>query len=140
MFQKPQKFVVGKLQVALEIVGTIASLSGAALAVVFGKLLLAVAFGALAGGIFFRMINRRSSSQLSGAAPPPRWVSVAAAVLSVVEGAVLVEATNLPVRYSQEGFQLHHWVLVVVFLVVAFIVQRRVLSMLVQNRNSRPTR
>jgi hypothetical protein len=140
MFQKPQKFVVGKLQIAIEVAGTIASLSGAALAVVFGKLLLAIALGALAAGIFFRMVNRRSSSQFSGAAPTPRWMSVAAAGLSVVEGAVLVEATNLPVRFSQEGFQLHHWALVVVFLVVAFIVQRRVLSMFVQNRNSRPTR
>jgi hypothetical protein len=50
-----------------------------------------------------------------------------AAVAAVVEGAALVEAVDLPVRMSQPGFQYYHWLFVLVFLVVAYLAQSKLL-------------
>lgn len=128
MFVGLRKSIGTKLEVAAEAVGLAASLSGAAAAVVFGKALAAIALGSIALGLFLRLTGRRTAGEAGVAPSVPWWTSGVAVVLSALEGAVLVEATNLPVRFSQPGFAPYHWALVIAFLVVAYWVQRRLLG------------
>jgi len=105
-----------------EVAGTFISLSGATAALVFGKVLLAVVLAAIAVGFFLRLTSRRANAVLPPA-PTPMWVFAASGLLAAIEVAVLVEATNLPVRFDQPMFEKHNWLLVVLALLVAFVVQ-----------------
>lgn len=102
--------------------GLLLSGSGAAVVAFFGKVLLAVVLGALALGFLLRLAGRRRLPPVAPA-PMPGWGRVAAAILSAVEVAVLVEATDLPVRFHQPGFQLYHWLLVLAVLLMAYRLQ-----------------
>jgi hypothetical protein len=108
--------------VAIDSAGMIFSLCGASVVAVLGKLMLATVLGAVALGFFLRLSGRRAPAP-SLALPTPRWCYVAAGFLSVMEVALLIEATDLPVRFYQRGFELQHWVLVAAALGVAFLVQ-----------------
>ena len=134
MLVELRKSVSRKLEFAAEAVGLAASLSGTAIAVVFGKALAAIALGAIALGLFLRFTSRRKAQEGPAAIPDPWWVPGLAVALSVLEGAVLVEATDLPVRFSQPGFALYHWALVIAFLVAAYLVQRWLLGSLLKKR------
>ena len=123
-----RKSAARKIGVAVEVTEAVASASGAAGALLFGRALLAIALGAIATGIFLRLKSRRGAGKSVQSVHVPFRASATALGLSVMEGAVLVEATDLPVRFSQPGFALHHWVLVLVFLAVAFFIQRRALA------------
>jgi hypothetical protein len=82
----------------------------------------AIALISVAVGFFLRFKGRRGLNpelQLS-TSPLARLVAV---VLSVSEVAALVEATNLPVRFNQAGFQLAHWYLVALALFSAYLIQ-----------------
>ena len=121
--------------VALEGAAFLGSVGGAALAVAFGKALLAVALGAFAFGAFLRLSSRRRST-LPLEEQTPLWVAPVAAIATVVECAALVEAVDLPVRMSQPGFQYHHWLFVLAFVLVAYAAQSRLLRWL--TARSRP--
>ena len=112
--------------VVLEGVALALSASGTAAALVFGKVLLAIALGASALGAFFRLSSRRRQRQPIGK-QDPAWLAPVTALITVIECAVLVEATDLPVRYSQPGFQVHHWLFVLAFLIVAYVAQSRLI-------------
>jgi hypothetical protein len=120
--------VAKRLEVLAEVMGLALSLSGATLAAVLGKLLVAAVLGAITLGFFLRLSNRRAG-RVAVPAPTPPWVRPVAAALSVVEVAALVEATNLPVRFYDPGFSYIHWVLTLVALVVAYVLQVRLLRM-----------
>ena len=118
--------VAKRLEVLAEITGLALSLSGTTLAAVLGKLLVAVVLGANTLGFFLRLSNRRAGRVALPASSPP-WVRPLAALLSAVEVAVLVEAINLPVRFHDPGFAYVHWALTLVALVVAYVLQVRLL-------------
>jgi hypothetical protein len=101
--------------IVLEGTAFLGSVGGAAVAVAFGKFLLAVALGAFAFGAFLRLSSR------------PLWVAPLAALATVVECAALVEAVDLPVRMSQPGFQYYHWLFVLAFMLVAYSAQSTLL-------------
>ena len=124
-----------RLETAIELIGFFISLSGAAASLVFGRLLLAVALGAVVLGFFFRFTGRRKARN---AAVPnaPAWIYVASVLLSVAEVGVLVEATDLPVRFHQDGFAMHHWALVLAALVAAFWLQLSLLQVVAKKRNA----
>lgn len=111
--------VAKRLEVAVELIGFLISLSGATAAVVFGRLMLAVVLGAIVLGFFFRLTGRRKA-RIAEIPNVPSWVYLTSALLSIAEVSVLVEATNLPVRFYQEGFAIYHWALVFMALVAAF--------------------
>ena len=70
-------------------------------AMVLGKLFLAVILGAVALGVFLRFADRqRRGAQTPVKIATPAWVQAVAALVSAVEVAVLVEATKLPVRHD----------------------------------------
>jgi hypothetical protein len=119
-----RKVADGFLVVA-DIGGLLLSASGATVVAVLGKLMLAVVLGAVALGFFLRLVGRR---QRSSVAPikAPLWCHLAAVLLAVVEVALLAEATNLPIRFYQPGFQLQHWLLVVFSLVVAYALHTQI--------------
>ncbi|WP_146186339.1 hypothetical protein [Limnohabitans sp. WS1] len=125
-----------RIEFLADLGGIAFSLSGATAAAVFGKALLAVVLGALALGFFLRISGRRVASDPS-ALRTPRWILAVSGLLSLVEVGVLVEATNLPVRFTQNGFELFHWALVLLAFIVAFFIQVRVLiSVVMQRRGS----
>ncbi len=95
------------------------ALSGLAVSVVFRKLAVAlVSLWVLA--MVFRRVMRRTQvpdTTLS------RRAKGAILALSVLEMGVLVEMTQLPVRFDQPGFEMSHWLWVLLGLAGLFIVQ-----------------
>lgn len=132
MFPAVRSAVAKRFEVLAEIAGFTLSLSGATLAAVLGKLLVAVVLGSITLGFFLRLSNRRAG-RVAVPAPTPPWVRPLAAVLSVIEVAVLVEAINLPIRFHDLGFAYLHWALALVALVVAYLLQVRLLRMVRSN-------
>lgn len=110
--------------VALDGTAFLGSVSGAVVAVAFGKALLAIALGAFAFGAFLRLSSRRRVA-LPREKRSPLWVAPAAAIAAVVECSALVEAVDLPVRMSQPGFQYYHWLFVLAFVLVAYLAQSK---------------
>ena len=135
MFDALRAAITKRIEVAAELAGFVVSLSGASLAALFGKLILAVLLGAIALGLFLRGVARRAGPRVAEPATP-RWVGPASALLSLLEAAVLVEATQLPVRFDQPGFELHHWGLVLACVGVGYFVQERLLRAFAARRGT----
>jgi hypothetical protein len=124
MFTAIRSSVAKRLEVLAEVAGLALSISGATLAAVFGKFLVAALLVVITLGFFFRLSNRREG-RVAAPPPAPLWVRPSAAVLAVVEVTALVEASNLPVRFDSAGFSYLHWILVVVALGAAYVFQVR---------------
>jgi uncharacterized membrane protein len=122
------------LLLAADLAGLLGSAAGASVVAFFGKLALAIVLAAVALGFFLRLSGRRRV-RVEAPAPLPAWCSAASVVLSCVEVALLVEATDLPVRFSQAGFEYYHWVFVIAALAVAFVVHMQIFRALVGRRN-----
>ena len=116
------------IEVSLDIAGLLVSVSGATVAAVFGKFIVGVVLGALALGFVLRLKLRRPATLPVTQAPA--WVRPVVAALSAVEAAVLVESTNLPVRFGQEGFAYGHWALVGLVFASLYLLQVSLLKRL----------
>ncbi len=120
MLARIRQSLADHLELLLDAAGLAASFTGATAAAIFGRLMLALLLGAVVLGFYLRLARRRRK-------PPPQpvahWVYGACGLLSAIEAGVLVEATDLPVRFGQEGFAMHHWLLVLLAFSVAFMVQ-----------------
>lgn len=136
MLQRIRSSLQAAGAIALEGTVFLGSAGGAVVAVAFGKALLAMALGAFAFGAFLRLSSRRRVA-LSRDEQAPLWIAPLAALATLVECGVLVEAVDLPVRMSQPGFQYFHWLFVLAFLVVAYAVQSKLLRWATASR-SRP--
>lgn len=119
-----RRYVVGKVQVLFELSGLMVSTLGTAVSLAFARWALALMLSMVVLGFFFRLTGRRRAERKVEPADPA-WIYLAASAASVVEVAVLVEATDLPVRFYQEGFAFGHWAIVVLALVAAFWLQLR---------------
>lgn len=146
---KPLEFVMERLPTfkrkitdlllaGLDAFGMITFASGAAAVAFLGKVMRAVVLAAIALGCFLRLTNRRRV-HVAVPAPLPAWIRAAAAGSSLVVVGVLVEATNLPVRFDQTGFEAWHWVLVAVALAVAYSLFSRVFRSVGQSRQDAVT-
>ncbi|MFZ2652077.1 MAG: hypothetical protein WA210_18420 [Burkholderiaceae bacterium] len=134
LLQRVSTRVKSVAAVAVEATALVGSAGGAALAMAFGKALLAVVLGAIALGVFLRLSSRRRGT-LAAERQAPVWVAPTIALASTVEAALLVEAVDLPVRLSQPGFHYYHWLIVLAFLVVAYAAQSRLMRrLLVKSR------
>ena len=122
------------LLTGVDILGLVLSVSGASVVALLGKAMLAVVLFAIALGFFLRISGRRKGVVKSKPSLPS-WTRLASGLLAAAETAMLVEATNLPVRFHQPGFEPWHWVLVVVALWVAYALHMRLLAALVPSRN-----
>ena len=118
-----------------DLAGIALSGSGAAVVAFLGKFMLAVVLGAIALGFFLRLVGRRRVQAVS---PPrvPVWCRTVSAVLAAGEVALLVEATNFPVRFDQSGFEPWHWALVLVAFAVAYTLNLRVVRNLFGKRHA----
>ena len=124
MLKRIRVSVLSTVSLTLEIAAVVVCGTGAAAAVVFGKALAAIALGAFAFAAFVRLTSRRRlATPVEQQAPT--WLSPVVALASAVECAVLVEAVDLPVRFSQPGFQYYHWLFVTTFVVVAYVTQHK---------------
>ena len=110
----------------LERSGLMVSAFGTTVSLAFGRWMLALMLGMVVLGFFSRLTGRRRAERKVQPADPA-WIYLAASAASVVEVALLVEATDLPVRFYQEGFAFGHWAIVVLALVAAFWLQLRAL-------------
>jgi len=122
------------LLVAADVAGVALSGSGAAVVAFLGKFMLAVVLGAIALGFFLRLIGRRRVQAVSSP-PIPMWSRAVSAALAAAEVALLVEATNFPVRFDQSGFEPWHWALVLVALAVVYPLNARVVRNLIGRRH-----
>ena len=120
--------------VAADVAGVALSGSGAAVVAVLGKFMLAVVLGAIALGFFLRLAGRRPG-QVVVSPRTPAWSRAVSVGLATVEVALLVEATNLPVRFDQAGFEPWHWILVLVALAVTYPLNLRVMSRLIRRHH-----
>lgn len=115
--------VGGALALALEGAASAGALVGVPVALVLGRVFLAVLLAAVGVGIFLRLTGRLRRRRQPGTPPPaplPLWQHGLAALLSVVGVAVLVEATRLPVRHDQPGFTPANWLLVLLALAAGY--------------------
>ncbi|WP_353177537.1 hypothetical protein [Delftia acidovorans] len=127
MLLRIRKALAARFEAVAEIVGLILSLGGAAAASLLGKLVLALILGTIALGIFFRLAGRRKRSQAGTSQREPGWLAAMAGLLAFIEIGVLVEAVDLPVRFHQPGFALHHWLIVAAALLAACWLQLKLL-------------
>lgn len=134
MFLTLKRKVADGFLVIADVAGLVLSASGASVVVILGKLMLAVVLGAIALGFFLRLAGRRRQPSFAPARTPA-WCYFASVVLAAVEVALLVEATTLPIRFHQSGFEPWHWVLVVAALVVAYVVHMQVFRYFTGRRN-----
>jgi uncharacterized membrane protein len=134
MLKVAKSSVVTKLEAAAEIAAASISLSGAVTAFVFAKFVIAVVLAVVGIGIGLRFVARRKTEPK--AIPTPTWVRFSCGLLATVEVGVLVEATDLPVRFSQPGFQLHHWLVVLLAWLVAYLLQASALRSFVSKRHA----
>ncbi len=124
--------VQGGVLLVAEAAGTLCSAAGVPIAAVTGKVYLAVLlalFGLGCGLRFVRLRRRLLQPPVHGAAvakapSAPAWLTPAVGLLSAAEVALLVEATRLPVRADQPGFDTANWWWVLAGLTVLFWVQR----------------
>lgn len=135
MSRKSSQALSGWVASLLELMMLFTSWGAAALAAVLGKLLLAAALAAVGLGIFLRLSGRRAPP-LHRPAPPSVSACLVVGLLSVVEVALLVEATQLPVRFHQPGFAWYHWVGVSLALGLAYRVQLRAWMSLVKGKGA----
>lgn len=113
-----------------EAAGAVASVVGAPLAAFTGKLYLAVLVALFGLGCCLRFMRLRQKRRQTGRSPvralqrPPAWLAPAVGALSAVEVALLVEATRLPVRADQPGFDTANWWWVIAGFILLFGLQR----------------
>jgi small-conductance mechanosensitive channel len=138
MLLRIRKALAARFEAVAEIVGLFLSLSGAAIASLLGKLVLALILGTIALGIFFRLAGRRKQSRAGPSPQEPGWLAAMAGLLAFMEIGVLVEAVDLPVRFHQPGFALHHWLIVLAALLAACWLQLKLLR--AARRAQRPAR
>ncbi len=124
MLQKFRNAASHALMLGVEATGAFLAGSGAAVALFLGKLFAAAALAAITLGIFLRLASRRRKMPAEPAPAPP-WLQFACALLALVETAALTEATNLPVRGIQPGFQKSNWILVLAALAALYLIQLR---------------
>lgn len=122
MLQKFRSAIGSALMAGLEIVAVAISGSGTVIAIVLGKLFAAAVLAAITLGVFLRLAGRGGQRPPEPATVPPR-IKLGCALLTLVEVAVLTEATNLPVRLAQPGFEKSNWLIVIAALAVIYWVQ-----------------
>jgi hypothetical protein len=133
---KAKERTLSGLEVIADAAGLLLSVSGAAVAAVLGKLIVGVVLGAVALGFLLRLKGRRRRGASVAPAKMPGWVRPVAFALAVVEVAALVEATNLPVRFSQEGFAYGHWYLLALAFLALYLLQVGTLGRLAARRGA----
>jgi hypothetical protein len=134
MFPAIRQAFVKRIELLAEVGGLVVLISGATIAVIIGKAMLAVVLGAVTFGFVMRLARRRANRS-PVLEVTPTWVRLVSGGSALVEVAVIVEATNLPVRFDQPGFQLIHWLLVAVLIVVAYLLQVGLFNAIKRNRS-----
>ena len=110
----------------VELLGMLLSVAGAALAALLGKLLLASVLGFVALGIYLRFKARRHTQAASGRPLLPGWIPPLAALLALVEAALLARVLgwNLPwQRLEAESHALWQWGLLALAALAAYVLQ-----------------
>lgn len=119
MLQKVKRKAAEFALVAVDVFGILFAGTGAAVVAFFGKIMAAVVLAAISLGFFLRLVGRRRAN-IAPPVPTPTWVRAASAVIAAVLVGVIVEATDLPVRFHQPGFEVWHWALVLAALIVVY--------------------
>ncbi|MFZ2990485.1 hypothetical protein [Ideonella sp.] len=129
--------VASKLEVVAEAFGLAFAASGATVAVVLGKLIIGVVLAGLALGFLLRLKGRKAIGTQDPHGAPSTAPRLVAGLLSACEIALLVEATNLPVRFDQAAFHMVHWYLVLLAYFAAYFLQLPFFTRLFSKRSAR---
>jgi hypothetical protein len=122
------------LLAAVDIAGIVLAGSGAAVVAFFGKVMAAVVLAAISLGFFLRLSGRRRVP-VPIPAKPSTWSRALSAAVSAITVAALVEATDLPVRFHQAGFEAWHWLLLAAALVVTYSLCMRIVGAFIKGRS-----
>lgn len=116
--------IASKFDYLVDLLGVVGAASGATFAAVFGKVILGMVLAGFSLGFLLRLKGRGRVKESAIQKDAPSGTSrLVAATLALFEVAILVEATNLPVRYDQDGFQVGYWYLVVLAVIAAYCLQ-----------------
>lgn len=126
MIRTLKRRIADSLLLAADVAGVFLSASGAAIVAFLGKLMLAVVLAAIALGFFLRIAGRKKLAAVAAPARLGLRYQLASGAAAAVEVALLVEATKLPVRFDQPGFEPWHWALVVAALCLAYPLNMRI--------------
>ena len=118
MLQRLKSKIFEKLGLVLDLAAFLGTSGGAIVGGLRGKIPVALFLCVCAFAFFLRVTSQ--AQKISKPRTAPGWVIVSNVALSIVSVAFLVEATNLPVRFTQDGFEYWHWALVLVALVALF--------------------
>jgi len=111
LFARLKTEVSQRLAYALDAVAFAVSVTGASFSALFGKFAIGAVLAGVAIGFVLRLKYRGSQAPTTSS-PPTLQARALCALTSLLATAFLVESTNLPVRFNQDGFQYSHWALV----------------------------
>jgi hypothetical protein len=129
-FGRTKAAIQGNVLLVSEAAGAAVCAVSVPLAAVTGKFYLAALVSLFGLGCSLRFVRLRKKLRQPDGIPIelqksiPAWVTPVVGVLSAIEVALLVEATRLPVRVDQPGFETTSWWWVLAGFVVLFWLQR----------------
>ncbi|MGE0331996.1 MAG: hypothetical protein AB7P37_15060 [Ramlibacter sp.] len=132
-----RRSMADSVMIAADCIGFVLSLCGACVVAFLGKLMIAAILAAVSLGFFLRLVGRRGTES-NVRTRTPKWCHGLAGVLSIAETALLVEATQLPVRFHQEGFETWHWLLVLAAWLVTYAIQLKLFRAVAWRRDVAP--
>lgn len=127
-----------RLEILVEVFGLVFAASGATIAAVLGKFIVGLVLAGLALGFLLRLKSRKrrlGASPLQDATLST-IARILSGVVSTIEVAALVEATNLPIRFEQSGFHMGHWYLVLLAFLAAYFLQLPLIAKLLSKRSA----
>lgn len=135
---KARSAIATRFDILAEGFGLVFAGSGAAIAAVLGKLIIGIVLAALALGFLLRLKGRKRRAEAVTVhdARPTIGTRLVTGFISACEVAALVEATNLPIRFDQPGFQMGHWYLLLLALFAAYFLQLPLVSKLLGKQRS----
>ncbi|MCV2350818.1 hypothetical protein [Paucibacter sp. Y2R2-4] len=129
--------VASKFELVAEAFGLAFAASGATVSVLLGKFIIGIVLAALAVGFLLRLKGRKARSARAELVRPTTFARFVAALVSACEVAVLVEATNLPIRFDQAAFHMGHWYLVLLAFFASYFLQLPLIARLFGKRGTR---
>ncbi len=94
---------------------------GSAICFVVGKVVVGLILLAMMIAVVMRLLWRRKrADRMRSIQRMPVWCKVVASLTALSISAVLVEMTKLPVRFDQPNFEMYHWLLVIISIMLFY--------------------
>ncbi len=95
--------------------------SGSAICFAVGKVVVGLILAAITLAVVMRLLWRRKhADRVRSSQRLPVWCKLVAILSALTVSAALVEMTKLPVRFDQPNFEIYHWLLVIISIVLFY--------------------